>query len=253
MAVERALRRAGRARRVDEQRGRVRASSRRARSAARRRRAAARRSRSTSTSGTSSPSSAIRSSGSPSPSTTRTSASRSRVSSASGPKRMLSGTAIAPSLAVATCATRRLGPLREDDPDAVARPDPEPAQSVGEPVRVVRELPERDRAGDLAPVGDEDRGVVPRLPLAHLDAEVEGRRQLPAERRREAPRTSGRSTRQAPAHRPLERREVDPCRADELLDGDRLDVRVRPLARAGRGRRSGSRRRPGRSPRRRRP
>ena len=84
------------------------------------------RSRSTSTSGTSSPSPAIRSSGSASPSTMRTSASRSRVWSPSGPKRTESGTAIAPSLAAAMCATAVSGRCGRTIPMRSPRPTPSP-------------------------------------------------------------------------------------------------------------------------------
>ncbi len=76
----------------------------------------------------------------------------------------------------------RLGPLRQDDPDAITEPDTEPPQRVREPVRVVRKLAERDRPGDRAAVGDENRGGVARLALADVDAEVERLRQPPPER-----------------------------------------------------------------------
>ena len=76
---------------------------------------------------------------------------------------------------------RRLGPLRQRDPDAIALADTASPQRVREPVRVVRELAERDAPGDLAPVRDHDRDRVARVALADVDAQVDLRRHLPAE------------------------------------------------------------------------
>ena len=76
---------------------------------------------------------------------------------------------------------RRLGPLRQRDPDAIALADPLRPQRVREPVRVVRELAEGDAPGDLASVRDHDRDRVARVALADVDAQVHLRRHLPAE------------------------------------------------------------------------
>ena len=76
---------------------------------------------------------------------------------------------------------RRLGPLRQRDPDAISLADPPRPQRVREPVRVVGELAERDAPGDLAPVRDHDRDRVARVALADVDAQVHLRRHLPAE------------------------------------------------------------------------
>ena len=76
---------------------------------------------------------------------------------------------------------RRLGPLRQRDPDAIARADTASAQRVREPVRVVRELAEGDAPSDLAPIRDHDRDRVARVALADVDAQIDLRRHLPAE------------------------------------------------------------------------
>jgi hypothetical protein len=76
---------------------------------------------------------------------------------------------------------RRLGTLRQRDPDAVARTDPEPAQGIREPVRLGGQLAEGDPPQHLPSVRDEDRGRIARLALADDDAEVDVRRDAPAE------------------------------------------------------------------------
>ena len=76
---------------------------------------------------------------------------------------------------------RGLRALRQRDSDPVAHADPARPQRVGEAVRVVRELAEGDAPRDLASVGDQDRGRVARMTLADVDADVGLRRHPPAE------------------------------------------------------------------------
>ncbi len=76
---------------------------------------------------------------------------------------------------------RRLGPLRQRDPDAIPFPHAPRPQHVREPVGVVGELAEGDAPRDLAAVRDDDRDGIARLALANVDTKVHPRRHLPAE------------------------------------------------------------------------
>ncbi len=75
---------------------------------------------------------------------------------------------------------RGLGPLGEDQGDPVACRDTEGGEGIGEPVRGLGELAERDRPRDLASVRDEDRRVGGRLPVGDLDTDIDVLRQRPA-------------------------------------------------------------------------
>ena len=210
------------------------------------------RSRSTSMSGTSSPSSAIRARGSPSPSTTRTSASRRRMSSASGPKRMLSGTATAPSLAAATCATAVSGRWGRTMPTRSPGPTPRPRRALARRLESSASSPNVTVRVISRPSVTRIAGS-PRGCRSHTSTpEVEDRRQLPAERPAEVlvRRAAQRVRRRPTAARASRGRSAPSGRARRPPPTRR--PRARP-PRAGRGRRSGSRRRPGRSRRRRRP
>ena len=117
------------------------------------------------------------------------------------------------------CATAVSARCGSAIPTRSPSPHSERGERVREPVRVVGELAEADAAGDLAAVGDEDRDGVARLPLADVDADVDRVGHAPAEAGVQLARSSG--------PQPLEQRQVDLRRADELRDAHRLDVRVR--------------------------